>query len=193
MSFTSSKYMKNLASFTRSSPIFRDLVNGLVNEYVGIQEKIDIILNNSDIYIATDIYLDRIGEIIGLPRKDIILSDPAVTISDDIYRYSIFGKIAQNSTSGSVEEIEQDVADVFGDLLTFSITDNLDMTATYNIAIVASSTDIAYLIELAQNGYFTPKPSGVLINYNVSTISVNKLVYDDPTNAGKYDITDYND
>ena len=193
MAFSISKYINKLCSFTYSSPKFRAFLEGILKEFVELQQKVDTLLLNSDIINATGIYLDRIGEIIGLPRQNIIFSDPTIVITDDMYRYAILGKIAQNSTIGSVEEIEQLITNIFGDLMTLTITDNQDMSATYNVDIQEIGTDTLYLIEMVNNGYLTPKPSGVKINYNITTKTTKKLVYDAIDDTGKYDITDYND
>lgn len=185
-------YINKLAEFTRNAPKFRQLVKGIVDKEVATQNAVK---NNFygfvDVYKAKGGGLDRIGQLVGLIRSAIDLDDTSIVVPDRVYRLAILGKILQNSSLTTVKDIEEKVNTVFGNLMRLDIEDHQNMTATYHIEILEVGEDTPLLTELANKGYFTPKPSGVGIFYNVSVFTETPLVYDSEEDDGLYDATHY--
>lgn len=185
-------YMNKLAEFTRNAPNFRALVRAIVDKEVATQTAIQQnFIGFMDVYSVEGIALDRLGKIVGLERSGLDFDDKSIEAPDRVYRIAILGKILQNISLTTIKDIEEKVNTIFGDLMFLTIDDHQDMTATYNIDILEVGEDTPLLVELANKGYFTPKPSGVGVFYNVSIVTETPLHYDSNEEDGLYDVTHY--
>lgn len=129
------------------------------------QETVNEIVDAMAIDNATGDILNKLGEIVGIQRSQIIL-DSGDAATDAQYRKVIRGKIAQNYWDGTFEGFVEILNTVFAGSLTFSLIDNQDMSVSVFVQGLVDATDLELLVK----GYYTPKAMGVGIGYNLSEI-----------------------
>lgn len=130
-----------------------------INEVANLHE-------NMNTYFAIDTAVGKQLDIVGqylnitreLPFQSTIL--PSV-LTDDLFRFVIKCRVLQYRWDGTIEGILNIVESVVPGTL-IQITDNQDMS--YLLTVV-SSTFNEQIGELFLNGYVTPKPAGVKVNY----------------------------
>ena len=146
------------------------------------------IINVRSIDVATGVYLDIIGSIVGQPRTLIdandvtyfgFLGDPQANafdvgrfrgpdestsgfreLSDVEYRAFIRARIASNNTRGTLEEIISQIKFILNDNTQIIITEGVE--AEYSVAFGRMLTDNEQL--LIDSG-IVPKPAGVTVTY----------------------------
>jgi hypothetical protein len=173
-------------------PKFLDWLNQNLKLIVDAQNVINSI--GPSFYIANGVgaQLDRIGEILGLPRVLNFTPQGGVSpvMEDSIYRIALQAKILQNRWKGTKQEI-YDFWTAYFPLYPILIQDNQDMTMTVYVLNVPNDNDnllffgygpetgnirgygTGYWVgftgglfqEIVKAGYFTPKPAGVRTNY----------------------------
>lgn len=109
---------------------------------------------------ATADVLNKLGELVGIKRDQIIL-DSGLLIDDINYKKVIKGKIAQNYWDGSLEGFEDILNLIFDVDFQFLVIDNQDMS----IDVFIFGTYTAMDDELLTKGYYTPKAMGVNVNF----------------------------
>jgi hypothetical protein len=109
--------------------------------------------------------LDTIGEFAGIKRLLTFQSKYEPTLlTDEYYRVLIKAKIFLNHWNGTVEGIYTIWNNIFPDYK-LDVVDNQDMTMRAVVSLVREG----FHGELIQHGYITPKPMGVLVNYDALT------------------------
>ena len=129
------------------------------------QETVNEVVDAMNLDNATGDILDKLGEIVGIQRSQIIL-DSGDSPTDDQYRKVIKGRIAQNYWDGTFEGFVDILNTVFEGSLTFSLIDNQDMSVNVLVSGLVDATDLELLVK----GYYTPKAMGVGIGYNLSEV-----------------------
>lgn len=124
------------------------------------QQTVLNVLNAMSIDNAFGNILDKLGELVGIKRTQIILNSGEL-IDDTNYRKVIKGKIAQNYWNGTLEGFQEILNTVFSSDFEFFIVDNQDMSIDVFLSGLFTATDQ----ELLTKGYYTPKPMGVDVNY----------------------------
>lgn len=110
--------------------------------------------------------LDKLGAIMNVSRElPVTLQDVPSSLTDELYRTVIKVKIASCFWDGTNSGYLSLLNLIFPGTGAI-ITDNQDMSMS--VVIIDPSASPAY-ISLLSNGYLLPKPSGVRVNYTVST------------------------
>lgn len=87
------------------------------------------------------------------------------TLSDDAYRVLIYAKALTNISFGSVPGINNILQILFPLRGPCYVTDNQDMTMTYTFGFVPTPVELAII----ETSNVLPRPTGVLVKYNIST------------------------
>lgn len=147
---TKPKYMAYVEAFLK-------LVSPTVDNY----DEFDLLFNLEN---AVGDQLDKLGELVGIGRQ-LPTDDPRIPplLSDNSYRLVIKAKIYKNHWDGTREGLET-IFNAFFPNLPYEIVDNQDMS--YTITIIDPTVSEEFL-GLIMNGFILPKPSGVLVNYNI--------------------------
>lgn len=146
--------------FLSDYPKFNEWLENVANLSVDNQQTVVDIVTAMNINNSTGDLLNKLGELVGIKRTQIIL-DSGNLIDDVNYRKVIKGKIAQNYWDGTTEGFENVLNTVFSLDFEFYVVDNQDMTVDVFISGLYTSLDA----ELLTKGYYTPKAMGVDINY----------------------------
>lgn len=115
-----------------------------------------------DLDAAIGAQLDVIGEIVGISRY--LTFEPQhgpKLLQDEKYRLILKAKISFNQWDGTIEGIYS-VWDALYSDIAMLIRDNQNLTIT--AIIVGLNSD--YDRELAENGFFVPKPMGISMEYS---------------------------
>jgi len=159
---------------------------------VDVQNVLDSFVEEFDISTATGKQLDILGEILALPRT--VNFDPgggqSSVLTDDIYRIALKAQILKTTWNGTKKEIYDfwqaflpeypvlilDNQDMSMDVLVVGMPDTPVGAITFGYdsdTIDVQGYDLGYwegftsvLRGLVLNGYFTPKPAAVEVNYS---------------------------
>lgn len=138
--------------------------NEWLEEYSGLstdnQQTVLDIIDAMEIDNASGDMLNKLGELVGIKRTQIIL-DSGDFIDDINYKKVIKGLIAQNYWDGTLGGFENILNLVFEADFQFLVVDNQDMSVDVFIFGTYTSLDE----ELLTKGYYTPKAMGVNVNY----------------------------
>ncbi|CQR71692.1 hypothetical protein SOV_04880 [Sporomusa ovata DSM 2662] len=173
-------YLNLVTSQYRDSPNFINWLTTALQKGEDITELLSQFESKFDIDTAVGKQLDTLGELIGRSRKLTFQPSNGVSpiLDDEPYRTVLKAKIAINQWDGTIPGVYEYWNVLFPQLY-LEIYDNQDMTM--DIIVVGLSSTL--LQQLLQNGYLTPKPEGVRVNY----ITVNRPIfaYDMDTTAMK--------
>lgn len=158
--------------YLRDYPKFNEWLKGVSDLSEDTQQIVIDVINAMAINNATGDLLNKLGELVGIKRNQIIL-DSGLLIDDVGYRKVIKGKISQNYWDGSFEGFVEVLNTVFEGTLEFSLIDNQDMSATVLVAGLENDQDL----ELLTKGYYTPKAMGVNLVYNLSEFSDEEFTF----------------
>jgi len=138
--------------------------NEWLEQYSGLstdnQQTVIDIVDAMSIDNASGDVLNKLGELVGIKRNQIIL-DSGDLIDDENYKKVIKGKIAQNYWDGTLEGFEDILNLVFDTNFQFLVVDNQDMS----VDVFIFGTYTALDEELLTKGYYTPKAMGVNVDY----------------------------
>jgi hypothetical protein len=143
----------------------------------GCVDKLDVAF---DLDNAVGNQLDVIGQYVGIKRLLTFQSkfEPPL-LTDEYYRILIRAKIFLNHWDGTMEGIYNIWNNIFPDYQ-LQVEDNQDMS----MKVVVSRVRTVFEEELIQHGYITPKPMGVLVNYD----SLLSWIVDGMLYAGAYQV-----
>jgi hypothetical protein len=159
---------------------------------VDVQNVLDSFVEDFDISTATGKQLDILGEILALPRT--VNFDPgggqSAVLTDDVYRIALKAQILKTTWKGTKKAIYDfwqaflpeypvlilDNQDMSMDVLVVGMPDTPVGAITFGYdsdTIDVQGYDLGYwegftsvLRGLVLNGYFTPKPAAVEVNYS---------------------------
>lgn len=173
-------------------PKFMAWVQDNAQPLVDVQTVMASFVEEFDISTAVGDQLDILGEILALPRT--VNFDPgggqSATLNDDVYRIALKAQILKCTWRGTKKEI-YDFWQAFLPEYPVLILDNQDMSMDVLVVgmpdtpvgaiyfgydsdtVDIQGYDLGYwegftsvLRGLVTNGYFTPKPAGVQVNYS---------------------------
>ena len=170
-----------LTRYYRDNPSLAALIDG-VNEVIrdGIILPADVVESQFSVLTAAGVWLDWIGERVGLPRPYVNIGDidafgfddngvgfdqgpftssaqeGGVPVADEAYRMYIIAKGGQLITNGTVPDMDGILAAAFGQ---GHYIDNMNMTMSVRVAL-GLTPDLVSVIQ--QTGLIT-KPAGVRI------------------------------
>lgn len=181
-------YLNRITSEHKVQPKFMGLVAARLQPLIDLFECLEEIDKAFDLDTAVGSQLDIIGEYIGVERllnfqpeyADAVLTDP-------FYRMLLKAQISLNNWDGSIEGIQKIWSSVFPEY-EIQIVDRQDMTMEARIIGLRE----LFASELVQQGYITPKPMGVNVDYTiVMSIVVNTelfLAAKNNSRVGKMDL-----
>lgn len=146
--------------FLKDYPKFNDWLEQYSGLSTDNQQNVLDIIDAMSIDNATADVLNKLGELVGIKRNQIILTS-GLLIDDINYKKVIKGKIAQNYWDGTLDGFEDILNLIFDADFEFLVTDNQDMS----IDVFIFGTYTALDNELLTKGYYTPKPMGVEVNF----------------------------
>lgn len=150
--------------FLKDYPKFNDWLEQYSGLSTDNQQTVIDIIDAMSIDNATADVLNKLGELVGIKRNQIILTS-GLLIDDTSYKKVIKGKIAQNYWNGSLEGFENILNLVFDTDFQFLVIDNQDMS----IDVFVFGTCTALDDELLAKGYYTPKAMGVNASFFKTT------------------------
>lgn len=174
------KYIDLITSEHYNKPKYKSYVSKFIDMLSPIVDS----YNEYNVLFALDVakgdQLDIIGDLIGVSRNLPTTNEniPS-TLTDDYFRTVIRSKIYFNHWDGTREGLEYIIQQMFPSL-TYGLIDDQDMS--YEITITDPDADFV-VVALLEEGFILPKPSGVRVNYNVSTSTY--FGWDEETNFVK--------
>lgn len=174
-----------------TAPNFQAWIEALATPEIETMDALEALIEAFDLYTAVGSQLDILGEIVGVSR---VLPFPLggglnPVLDDDYYRIAIIAKCLFNIWKGTKNEIYdfwrrwlpeypiliQDNQNMTMSVLVIGMptgTDDVTLFGYDSATVDISGYDIGYwegfqgvLREMVLNGYFVPKPAGVLVNY----------------------------
>jgi len=167
-------YLNRITSQHKTKPKYMEFLAARLQPFIDIAECLETFDAAFDLDTAVGNQLDIIGKYVGVER---LLSfqpqyAPAL-LPDDFYRLLLRARISLNNWDGTTAGIQEIWGGVFPNY-TIEVVDNQDMTM--NVRIYGLQT--LFESEIIQHGYITPKPMGVLINFNaIFSITVDSVLY----------------
>jgi hypothetical protein len=179
-----------------AKPKFTEWVKSDIQYKVDTQTVLNSIPDAFTIKNGKGVQLDRIGEILGLPR--LLNFQPeggqSALMEDDIYKIALQAKILKNRWRGTIQEI-YDFWKEFFPQYPIVIQDNQDMSVNVLVLNVPTNNNVAVYFAwnkntstlkgwnqgywkntgetlfqgIVRNHYFVPKPAGVKVNYSFPT------------------------
>jgi hypothetical protein len=154
-------YLNLIPSPNNLAQNFMDWVQAIGQLYIDQQTCIAALIQAFNIDTAVGVQLDIIGQLVGVSRILNFTPSNGVspTLIDAEYQTILYAQILKNfwnGTTGQVYSFWQQYLPQFP----ITIIDNQDMTMTVWIAGMSGLQQ-----ELTANGYYVPKPAGVLVNY----------------------------
>lgn len=163
------KYLKLITSEHYGKPLYMQYVESFLNLCSSIGDILESFNTIFNLESAEGDQLDKIGELVGISRKlPVVIADVPAILSDDTYRLVIKAKVLKDHWDGTRKGMEDILSAIFPDL-GYDIIDNFDMSIVVTI-IDPLITDEQ--IALINNGFIIPKPSGVDVNYSISTSKI---------------------
>lgn len=161
--FDINTYLNRITSQHKVKPKFMALVAARLQPFIDLAECLATFDESFDLDKAVGKQLDIIGEYVGVKRLlNFQPQNAPPVLPDPYYRMLIKAKISLNNWDGTVRGIESVLGGTFPQYKV-TVVDNQDMTLNVQIAGLQS----LFESELIGNGYITPKPMGVLIDYYV--------------------------
>ena len=184
--------LKLLISQYTSSPNFEGLMYGTAEKInQDIEEQAFQIYNMCDIANSTGNVLDAVGSLIGLPRMPIenpgdvwILDQTPFTdhqfgdkaylyfelAPDDIYRDAIRAYAINQTSTGSLKDLQQTLMLLWGMTdtanLTISLNSSLNVTLTVNVAVDIKRDYLVQQYRTPNQGYLWSKVASCIYNFN---------------------------
>jgi hypothetical protein len=160
------EYLDLLGSQYREKPRYI----ATVTELLRLLHDIDVTLsgwpNHFNVNDAVGAQLDILGERIGRSRRlDFQPQGFPALMDDETYRFALRAKIAQNMWNGSIGGMAEIIAACFPNNV-FIIHDNQDMSMNAEVVGLESSLTK----QLFRRGYIVPKPAGVRLSVETSTV-----------------------
>ena len=158
-------YLNNITSQHRDKPKFIAWLSANITIVDNIYSTLKSMDDNFDLDNAIGNQLDTIGTIIGRDRTLEFqpLNNFSPILDDDTYRLVLKAKVAMNNWDGTIPQIYEIWATIFGgdNDLSLQLQDNQDMS--FDAYITGYVDQIQQ--DLIQHGYIVPKPEGVGVNY----------------------------
>ncbi len=195
---TVAQYVSLVTSEHNQQPNFIATISTTVQPFVDIQNTLLVMPSGYDVVTATGAQLDAVGLWVGLSRYvDTPLAntyfswdvtgvgwdqgywqgpfDPSqgvVRLSDGVYRFALYAKIAANSWNGTIAGAASALANIFNATETpgalLYIEDRQDMSMLYGVAgAIPGNIYLALLTE----GYIPLVPGGIAVTYMQTTKS----------------------
>lgn len=159
-------YINMVTSEHRERPKYQAFLRLLLTPIINLQILNHEMMSMLNLNTARGDQLDKIGNILGLPRQ--VNFQPTGGISsildDDYYRLILKAKVAKNQWDGT----KQGLYDMWKNLFPENpvlIVDRQNMTAT--VAVIGLTDQLSR--DLITHGYIIPKPVGVLYEYGFTT------------------------
>lgn len=193
---TLQSYLGLITSEHADKPNFVGFVTAFIKPLIDAQSLFGELITIFDVDTAIGVQLDAVGQWIGESRQisqpitGVYFSldtqglgfdqgvwlgpfDPTsglVSLPDDVYRSLLYAKIIMNSWDGTIATIAAAINALFSGQPSTEIVvlDNQDMTMTVGIA---GNAPASIYLSLLEGGYVPIRPSGVLINYLVTSIN----------------------
>jgi hypothetical protein len=155
-------YLNRITSEHKTKPRFMSLLEARLSIFADLYGCVSKLDEAFDLDNAVGAQLDVIGEYAGVKRLLTFQSkfEPPL-LTDEYYRVLIRAKIFLNHWDGAIKGIHDVWNNIFPDY-ELQVVDNQDMT----MKVVVSRVRTVFEEELIQRGYITPKPMGVLVNYD---------------------------
>ena len=159
-------YLNMITSEHRDKPKYQALVRLLLTPIVNLQILNHTMMSILNIDTSVGDQLDKIGNILGLPRPvNFQPTDGSSSIlNDDYYRLILKAKVAKNQWDGTKKGLYDMWVNLFPENPVL-IVDRQNMTAT--VAVVGLVDQLSR--DLIVHGYIIPKPVGVKYEYGFTT------------------------
>lgn len=146
------------------------LVRGLAQIFFDTLTFAESLKHMYDVDQARGVFLDLLGEIVGVSRVLELISVSSL-MDDDTYRKIIKSKIAINTWDGTMGTLPEILNSVFPEL-NITVTDHQNMTVT---AIVRTKlSDL--LLDILNNGLLIPRTYGVEMKYVLPTQVTDEVI-----------------
>jgi hypothetical protein len=160
------EYLNLLGSQYREKERYIKTVRGLLQPLHDIDVTLSGWPNHFNLNDAVGAQLDILGERAGRSRRlDFQPQGASALMDDETYRFALRAKIAQNMWDGTISGIEEILAACFPNN-EFIIHDNQDMSM--KVELIGLESSLAK--QLFRRGYIAPKPAGVRLSVETSTI-----------------------
>lgn len=195
-----SYYLNRITSSHADKPNFVGMMAALIEPFIHAQDLLAELLTAFDIDTATGVQLDVVGQWVGIARQiaqpisGVFFSfdtaslgfdrgvwkgpfDPdtgLINLDDELYRALLKAKVIMNGWDGTIDTIARALSALFQNQSTTGIVvlDNQDMTMTVGISGALPSS---VALSMLEGNYVPIKPSGVRINYVVTSIDSTAL------------------
>ena len=160
------EYLNLITSEHREKPKFLAFLTLLLTPIINLQILNHEMMSMLNLDTSTGDQLDKIGEILGLPRQVDFqpTDDSSPILNDDYYRLILKAKVAKNQWDGTKKGLYDLWVNLFPENPVL-IVDRQNMTAT--VAVVGLVDQLSR--DLISHGYIVPKPVGVRYEYGFTT------------------------
>ena len=195
MTASTSTYLALVPSENASKPNLTAAIAALCQPFVDEQNQFAYMMGAFNLDTAVGVQLDAVGQWIGISRALAVplpnvyfsfdtsalgwdqgtwqgpndSSTGQVSLADDAYRTLLRAKIGLNTWDGTMASLVTILNEVFvGSAALIFVTDNQNMTISVS---VAGPLPTAVQLALLRSGLVVPCPSGVMMNYFVTSIN----------------------